>query len=870
MFSEKLRKYAQEHIDRRLPMLGERGEEIEEKLKGCTPDEQVLMKFFYGTMPVRDVGEYDFEVFLGFVRHSLMVYETMEWCRELPEEIFLNYVLYYRINNENIEDCRRFFYSQLIDRIRTKTAKEAVLEINYWCAENASYETSDNRTISPLSMYRAGKGRCGEESTFAVTAFRSVGIPARQVYTPRWAHCDDNHAWVEVYVDGQWHFLGACEPEEVLDRGWFKNASSRTLMVHAREFSDYSGEDGERQSWREGCLCYRNVTSIYTETGELCVKVTEGDGTPAENARVFVEVLNSAEFAQIATLVTDAKGEASLCLGKGTVHLWAVKEGKIGETLIHTKDVSEVSLTLEEPQYGLADGESGRQGVGGWAMIDMKAPEEAPVCASHVTREQKEKTRQRVAASAKMRETRIAGFFQEELAQKYPKEQEILRLAAGNFGQVYAFLDRDANPDRKGMLYALSDKDYKDVTADLLERHLQEASLYRAEWEERGETDIYTRYILCPRIYFEELTCYRKELLDCLEERTKAGELEKFREEPERIWEYVREQIGYDEKYDYSALLSTPVTTLRLRFGSLMSRKILCTAICRALGVPARLNHATREVEVYRDGRFVKISGTEEGKTAESATLILKRREGEEWNYYQNWTIGRYREGRFETLDYQELQFDGTELRMELEPGVYRILTANRMPSGNQLAAECKFSLEPGQVHVQEMYLRAGDPEEMLVSNQLEDFDVVMDNAAWPASSIIGDGVHILMFLEPGEEPTEHVLNEMLTLKETLRHEDAGLCFVLRDGNTQRTAAWEKVAEAFPEGKVVYGAFDDIVEPLARRMYVDPEKLPLMILVNPGLQGIFACSGYRVGSVKLALDLLKVNREMNGRVMHGR
>ena len=73
MFSEKLRNYAQEHIDNRLHMLGGLKDEIEDKLKGCTPDEQVLMKFFYGTMPIRDAGEYDFEVFLGFVRHALMV-----------------------------------------------------------------------------------------------------------------------------------------------------------------------------------------------------------------------------------------------------------------------------------------------------------------------------------------------------------------------------------------------------------------------------------------------------------------------------------------------------------------------------------------------------------------------------------------------------------------------------------------------------------------------------------------------------------------------------------------------------------------------------------------------------------------------------
>ena len=29
-------------------------------------------------------------------------------------------------------------------------------------------------------------------------------LKKRQVYTPRWAHTDDNHAWVEAWADGRW------------------------------------------------------------------------------------------------------------------------------------------------------------------------------------------------------------------------------------------------------------------------------------------------------------------------------------------------------------------------------------------------------------------------------------------------------------------------------------------------------------------------------------------------------------------------------------------------------------------------------------------------------------------------------------------
>lgn len=84
--------------------------------------------------------------------------------------------------------------------------RNAILEVNHWCHEKAVYQPSDARTSSPLATVRTAYGRCGEESTFLVAALRSVGIPARQVYTPRWAHTDDNHAWVEAWADGNGTF----------------------------------------------------------------------------------------------------------------------------------------------------------------------------------------------------------------------------------------------------------------------------------------------------------------------------------------------------------------------------------------------------------------------------------------------------------------------------------------------------------------------------------------------------------------------------------------------------------------------------------------------------------------------------------------
>ena len=58
MISENLRKYATEKFERRRELLAPVMPVIEEKLKQCSEEEAVLMKFLYGTMPVRDAGEY--------------------------------------------------------------------------------------------------------------------------------------------------------------------------------------------------------------------------------------------------------------------------------------------------------------------------------------------------------------------------------------------------------------------------------------------------------------------------------------------------------------------------------------------------------------------------------------------------------------------------------------------------------------------------------------------------------------------------------------------------------------------------------------------------------------------------------------------
>lgn len=113
-------------------------------------------------MPWSDRGNYPFETFLDFAEHGVWLWETKESVRRLPEEIFLNYVLYHRVNEEEIRPCRRLFYDCMKEQLDGLEGGEAAIEVNYWCAAEATYQSTDDRTLSALAVWQRGSGRCGK------------------------------------------------------------------------------------------------------------------------------------------------------------------------------------------------------------------------------------------------------------------------------------------------------------------------------------------------------------------------------------------------------------------------------------------------------------------------------------------------------------------------------------------------------------------------------------------------------------------------------------------------------------------------------------------------------------------------------------
>ena len=870
MFSDNFAHYAQTAFTNRLPLLGKTGEAVSEQLSACPEGIRELLQFYYGFMPLSDAFTYDFDLFYRYAAHAASLRRTEARCAALPEETFLHDVAWYRINSEKIVDCRSFFQEQVSPLIQGLDETQAVLAVNYWCASQASYEASDERTQSPLSVYRSGSGRCGEESTFLVSVLRSVGIPARQVYVPRWAHCDDNHAWVEVYVEGTWHFLGACEPEEVLDRGWFTNASTRAVLVYARTFTDYGVEN--QIAGRDGCVRFLNVTEHYAETKNLRIRVTDGEDRPISGASVSVEILNMAEFCSVLTLTTGADGTAGLTMGLGDVLVRAWKDGLCAETPVGAED-REIRLKLTEAPENMPSGRT---------ELEIRAPKDGVTPWPVPEAAQKAVGRARLKEADTARERKLSAFREEaaRAAESYPDEADIFLRARGNVAGLKKFLDgEDWKQERKELLHSLSDKDFRDLDPEILQEQLRQLAPLSPDVQQRmasgAQTDsasgreVFVHFCLCPRIDMEELTAFAPAVKEFFSGQERAA----FRKRPECIWEWEQAHLKYLPSEDYDTLKITPPAALRGLWADETGKRTLFVAICRTLGIPARLNPVTGQAEYLTGNEWREVSGEagaagdgpEEAVTdrshsdSASARLLLLTSPEDPWSYAQTWSIGRLSGMGYETLNYEGIHPENGRMELRLKSGIYRLITTNRMPGGSQYASIICFHLKEGEERTLEMKLHRPELKDLLVKNPLPAF-TLQDGGGntVDSASLLNGAKNLLIFVEEGKEPTEHVLNELPAEKERMERLSCRLILVADSTASLENPLLNRTADVFETAEVYFDEGLENAEPVARRMYVAPDLLPLLVAVDEQGCGIYACSGYHVGSVGLALKLLEM------------
>ena len=119
-------------------------------------------------------------------------------------------------------------------------------------------------------------------------------------------------------------------------------------------------------------------------------------------------------------------------------------------------------------------------------------------------------------------------------------------------------------------------------------------------------------------------------------------------------------------------------------------------------------------------------------------------------------------------------------------------------------------------------------------------------------SVIPEDGRPTLLFwLEEGNEPTEHVLNELAAGQEAIEALPVNVVFLLRGEESLKQRTLAGVLAKWPGIRVLEDDWAFDLETVARHLTCDPDRPPLAVACNRKGQAVYGVSGYHVGSVEL-------------------
>ena len=834
-----------------------------------TSYEREALEFLYAYMPLADIADYSGEFHLMNVRASQKAADEMPWGKVIPEDLFRHFVLPVRVNNEHLDSARVVFYEELKNRVKSLSLYDAILEVNHWCHEKAIYTPSDARTSSPLATVRTAYGRCGEESTLLVAALRWVGIPARQVYTLRWAHTDDNHAWVEAWADGKWYFLGACEPEPVLNLGWFNAPASRGMLMHTKVFGRYEGVE-EVMSVTPN-YTEINVIGNYAPTAKATVTVTDGQGKPVPDACVEFKLYNYAKFYTVARKRTDAEGKASLTAGKGDMLVWASKDGQFGYAKLSFGKDHELAVKMDKTA-----------GDGHTADFELVPPPENAEL-PEVTPEQRAENDLRMAHEDSIRNAYVATFMTDETARYFARQYQldedavarILVASRGNHRVIADFMARlRSEKSKRGgldLLQRISAKDLRDVTLEVLMDHMQSRMCKNA--------DHFRRYVRNPRVSNEILTPYK----GFFKKAVSKEDAEAYKAEPMKLVAWVAQNIRVDNDCNLGGAPISPEGVWKARVADAHSRDIFFVSMARSMAIPARINGVTGKVQLIGDDGamdvdlnhhpeepvFMAEGIASKGKLVASYKPI---RSLDNPKYYSHFTLSKQTpQGSLQLLSYDEGDADmggGTtwsNLLKEgtaLEAGDYVLVTGTRLASGAVLSKTTFFNILPEKTTEIELVMRESEDEVQVIGNFNSEslFTPLPDAGSAAQQSLLqacGRGYFVVGILGVNQEPTNHALRDIASFKADL--EKWGRKMVLLFPNEAKAGKFAR--ESFPDlpSTIIYGIdTDGIAAQIAESMKLKhKESLPIFIIADTFNRVVFVSQGYTIGLGEQLMKTIK-------------
>jgi hypothetical protein len=448
-----------------------------------------------------------------------------------------------------------------------------------------------------------------------------------------------------------------------------------------------------------------------------------------------------------------------------------------------------------------------------------------------------------------------------ELAEKYADDplksiiiSQVLK-SRGNYNDIMTFYDK-AVIDGEGdiaihILTQLSEKDLRDVPAQVLIDHLTKRNDYKAVF--CGISDYYNNYVLSPRIGYEMISPWRSLLPEFFTKK----QIKQFRKKPIKLAKWFQENIEMDKENNYYRTPLFPESTLKLKKADYYSRNIAFVATCRSIGVPAKLDQATNKAQ-YFNGQWNNAFPEKEMPISIKQGILILKSSAKNLKYYTHFTLAVLKDGRFISLDYEnDDRLNHFPCTLNLDPGTYRLMTGNRQEDGTVLTRWSFFDVKADETTTEYVVLneqRNPGKSYFKIYGQYE--TLKQDEKMYSPLGLATENGLVLVLLDPRTEPAKHFLSELEQFNAEFAELNVPLALVLPkalENDMIITSDWKLPIDI----KWLFDSNGDLEKELNAIMAEDGFDLPLVLYLDQKGMVHYLSKGYAVNTVQLLMKSIR-------------
>lgn len=236
--------------------------------QGKTPQQVAdSIKQIYGPMKAaskkRDILEIDSAYLCHNIDWAFKVWQEQPWGKNISFEMFCEYLLPYRIDDEPLTYWREMYYEKynsLLDSLRMSNSldiEDPVVAANYLISkfpDKSYYYTS----VVPYSFGHIGpeyvqnmSGTCREMADFGMYLFRALGIPCAVDFVPVRSNMNAGHFWLTAWnKNGEYYMTEFPQKLKLVRKHrWYRSENSSKVYRYTfsvnRELYEQMAKYGE-------------------------------------------------------------------------------------------------------------------------------------------------------------------------------------------------------------------------------------------------------------------------------------------------------------------------------------------------------------------------------------------------------------------------------------------------------------------------------------------------------------------------------------------------------------------------------------------------------------------------------------------------